>query len=53
MLRGRYGPHTPEIQRKLRLCNVDYKGLACCNRRCIYLYADPKHSMAQSDELAI
>jgi hypothetical protein len=53
MLCGRYGPHTPEIQRKLHLCNVDYKGLACRNRRCKYLHADPMHSMAQSDDLAI
>jgi hypothetical protein len=32
MLCGRYGPHTPQIQRQLCLCNVDYKRLACHNR---------------------
>ena len=31
MLCGRYGPHTPQIQCQLHLCNVDYKGLACHN----------------------
>jgi hypothetical protein len=53
MLCGRYGPHTPQIQRQLCLCNVDYKGLACHNRKCKYLFADPMHSIAQSNDLAI
>jgi hypothetical protein len=53
MLCGRYGPHMPQIQRQLHLYNVDYKGLACDNRRCKYLYADPMHSIVQSDDLAI
>ncbi len=53
MLCGSYGPHTPQIQRQSRSCNVDYKGLACHNRMCKYLYADPMHSIAQSDDLAI
>ncbi len=43
MLCRRYGPHTPQIQRQLRSCNVDYKGLTSHNRKCKYLYADPKH----------
>ncbi len=33
--------------------NVDYKGLACHNRNCEYLYADPLHSIAQSNHLSI
>jgi hypothetical protein len=33
MLCGRYGPHMPQIQRQLSLCNVDYKGMACHNVR--------------------
>ena len=41
MLCVRYWPHMPQIQCQLRLCNVDYKGLACHNRKCKYLYADP------------
>ncbi len=53
MLCGRYGPHTPQIQRQSRLCNVDCKGLACHNRRCKYLFAAPMHSIAQPDDLAI
>jgi len=53
MLCGRYGPHTPQIQRQSRSCNVDYKGLACHNRKCKYLYADPMHSIVQSNDLAI
>jgi hypothetical protein len=53
MLCGRYGPHTPQIQRQSRSCNVDYKGLACHNRKCKYLYAAPMHSIAQSDDLAL
>ena len=53
MLCGHYGPHTPQIQRQLRLCNVEYKGLTCHNRKCKYLYADPMHSIAQSNDLAI
>jgi hypothetical protein len=53
MLCGRYGPHTPQIQRQSRSCNVDYKGLACHKRKCKYLYADAMHSIAQSDDLAI
>jgi hypothetical protein len=53
MLCGHYGPHTPQIQRQLRLCNVEYKGLTCHNRKCKYLYADPMHSIAPSDNLVI
>ncbi len=53
MLCGLYGPHTPQIQHQSRSCNVDYKGLACHNRQCKYLYADPMHSIAQSNDLEI
>jgi hypothetical protein len=53
MLCGRYGPYTPQIQRQSGSCNVDYEGLACHKRKCKYLYADPMHSITQSDDLAI
>jgi hypothetical protein len=51
MLCGRHGPHTTQIQRQS--CNADYEGLACHKRQCKYLYADPMHLIAQSDDLAI
>ncbi len=41
------------IQRQLRACSADYEGLTCHNRKCKYLHADPMHSIAQSDDLAI
>jgi hypothetical protein len=53
MLCGHYGPSSPQIQCQLGSCNVDYKGLACHNVRCKYLYAAPMHSFAQSNDLAI
>ena len=32
MLCGRFGLHTPQIQRHSRSCNIDYKGLACTEK---------------------
>ncbi len=53
MLCGRYKPHSLQIQCQSRLSNVDFKGLACHNVRCKYLYATPLHSFAQPNDLAI
>jgi hypothetical protein len=53
ILCGHYGPHSPHFKRQWRSRNVDYKGLACHNVRCKYLYASSMHSIAQSNDLAI
>ena len=53
MLCGRYGPHTPQIQRHCRSCNVDYSGLAQPDVACKYLYAEPMHVIAQSENVAL
>lgn len=49
MLCGRFGPHTPQIQRHCRSCNVDYESLARPDVKCKYLYAAPMHLIAQTD----
>ncbi len=46
MLCGRYGPHTPQIQRHCCSCNVDYSGLVQPDVACKYLYAEPMHMIA-------
>lgn len=53
MLCGRFGPHTQQIQRQSRSCNVNYKDLASHTVTCKYLYAAPMHQIAQSNNPAV
>jgi hypothetical protein len=47
---GRYGPHTPQIQRHCRSCNIGYAHLDCPTRKCRYLLAAPMAIIATSDD---
>ena len=47
---GRYGPHTPQIQRHCRSCNINYTQLDSPYRTCRYLLADPMAMIAASDD---
>ena len=47
---GRYGPHTPQIQRHCRSCNVLYNHLDLPKKQCRYLYAAPMAMIANSDD---
>ncbi len=44
-LNARYGPHTQQIQRHCRSCNVRYAQLDCPNRTCWYVFAAAPTSM--------
>ena len=47
---GRYGPHTPLVQRHCRACNVQYTDLDNCNVECRYLFAVPMTAIAASPD---
>jgi hypothetical protein len=47
---GRYGPHTPLIQRHCRACNVSYDNLDNQNVKCMYLDADMLNTISASDD---
>ena len=49
MLCGRFGPHTPQIQRHCRACTVEYDGLDDPNAVCRYLSAFEMRQIAQSN----
>jgi len=48
MLCGRYGPHTPEIQRHCRACDIDYDNLDNPQIICKPLFASTMHCIALS-----
>jgi Plavaka transposase len=50
MLCGRFGPHTSQIQRQCRACNIDYFSLDNPHVQCRYLYADPMNLIACSPD---
>ena len=50
---GRYGPHTPQVQRHCRSCNVSYADLDSPYFACRYLFAEPMAMIAASDDKAI
>ena len=47
---GRYGPHTPQINRHCRSCNVNYEQLDDPEIKCQYLYAEPMHIIEKSND---
>ena len=47
---GRYGPHTPEIQRHCRSCNVQYADLDNDKVECRYLFAIAMQEIAASND---
>jgi protein-arginine kinase activator protein McsA len=47
---GRYGPHTSNIQRHCRNCDVTYAQLDDQRVRCSVLVAKEMHVIAQSDD---
>jgi Plavaka transposase len=49
MLCGRYGTHTPGVQRHCRSCDVGYHNLDDCNNRCTYVSASDMQKISQSD----
>jgi len=46
MLCGRFGPHTPGIQRHCRSCDIDYDNLDNPDIDCKKLFANPLHQIA-------
>jgi hypothetical protein len=50
MLCGRYGPHTPNIRRHCRACNVGYHDLDNAAARCAYIYAQPMSYIAMNGD---
>ena len=50
---GRFGPHTPLIQRHCRSCNVNYEQLDDPEIKCRYLYAAPMHQIELSEDKAL
>jgi hypothetical protein len=50
---GCYGPHTPQIQRHCRSCNVSYTQLDSPFFTCRYLFATPMAMIAASNNKAI
>jgi hypothetical protein len=53
MLCGRYGPHTPNIKRHCRSCNVAYADLDNPVTKCRYIYAEPMSHIAMNGDDAI
>ena len=43
---GRYGPHTTEISRHCRSCDVSFDDLGNPDTMCTWLYAKPMHDIA-------
>ena len=46
MLCGRYGPHTPQVQRHSRACTVNFDNLDNLKGRCAYLLAPKMAELA-------
>jgi len=51
MLCGRFGPHTPEIQRQCRACDINYDNLDNPNIICKRLYASTMHTIATNSTI--
>ena len=47
---GRFGPHTPQIQRHCRSCNVSFSDLDSTQQSCKYLYAAPMAMIAANED---
>ena len=53
MLCGRYGPHTPQVQRHSRACTVNYDNLDNLEDRCSYLLAPKMAQLASGPDHAL
>ena len=53
MLCGRFGPHTPLVQRHSRACNVNYDNLDNIDDSCRYLLAAPMAQVASGPDEAL